>query len=295
MSRVTDQPKMAKVRGGLMAYDRIGEGPPLVLLHSLAMCRRMWAPVLSKLGVGRQLIVPDLRGHGDSSWDGRQFSIDDLADDVGDLLDALGLERIDLLGMSMGGSVALTFAAARPDSVRRLILCDTTAWYGAGAPDAWENRARAAAATPRPMQVPFQVERWFGEAFRRTQPSVVARTVDIFLATSPRVHAAASRALGALDARDRMTLITAKTLVVTGSDDYATPPDMGEALVTSISGATFEKLPGLRHFAILESGSLRTRIVAFLAGKRAPARPPSLVVDDCRQTSSSIPSLEEPS
>lgn len=273
----------AAVRGGSMTYDRIGEGPPLVLLHSLALGREMWAPVLAELGAGRQVIVPDLRGHGDSRWDGRPFSIDDMSDDVGDLLDLLGLERVDLLGMSMGGSVALTFAAARPSSVGRLVLCDTTAWYGADAPAAWEQRARAAAGKPRPTQVPFQVERWFGDVFRQTEPRVVARTVDIFLATRPGVHAAACRALGTLDARDRLAAITAKTLVITGADDQATPPAMGEALAGAIASASFEQWPGLRHFAVLESKPLRTRLAAFLAGKRAPARPPTLVGDGCRQ------------
>jgi 3-oxoadipate enol-lactonase len=287
VTETTSVTETATVRGGSMTYDRIGDGPPLVLLHSLALGREMWAPVLAELGTGRQVIIPDLRGHGDSSWDGRPFSIDDLSDDVGDLLDLLGLERVDLLGMSMGGSVALTFAAARPSAIRRLVLCDTTAWYGADAPAAWEQRAQVAAGKPRPTQVPFQVERWFGDRFRQTEPRVVARAVDIFLATRPGVHAAACRALGVMDARDRLAAITAKTLVVTGADDQATPPAMGEALAGAIAGASFEQWPGLRHFAALESTALRTRLAAFLAGKRARARPQTLVADSCRQASTS--------
>jgi len=251
---------------GRLSYRRAGSGAPLLLLHSLALSERMWEPVIGDFTAAHDVIAADFRGHGGSQWDGSPFTVEDLAADLRDLLDSLDIRRCHVLGVSMGGSVAAVFAAAYPDRVDRLVLADTTAWYGPDARSSWAARARAAAATPREPQVPFQVDRWFSEGFRRTDPVAVSQVVRIFLRTAPRAHAAACLALGALDARDRLGAIRAAALVVTGAEDYATTPAMGQALGDGIAGASFQVWPALRHFAILESGRLRHRILAHLNG-----------------------------
>ncbi len=261
---------------GKLAYKTAGTGPPLVLLHSLALSAEMWDLLAGELGLGRRLVCVDLRGHGRSSWDGRSFSVEDMASDVACLADELGLGPVDVLGMSMGGTVAVALAAAHPERVARLVACDTTAWYGPEAVKAWEQRANTAETTPREMQVSFQTDRWFGEEFRRHHPATVSSLVGIFLRTSPAAHAAACRALGAYDGRDALERVTAATLAVTGEDDSATPPSMGAALAAGISGATQQVWPGLRHFAIVESSALRYAVRLFLSGDTIPApTPPS--------------------
>ncbi len=255
---------------GRLAYTTQGSGTPLVLLHSLALSGRMWDLVGAELGAHHELIAVDLRGHGGSEWDGQPFTIDDLASDVIALLDQLQLPRAHVLGMSMGGTVAVALASAAPQRVDRLALCDTTAWYGPEAFSAWEQRAATAERSPRVLQVPFQTERWFGGAFRRRSPAEVSAVVGIFLGTSPAAHAKACRALGAYDGRARLASITAATLVVTGEDDQATPVAMGKLLADAIPGATGQVWPGLRHFALLESATLRTAVLAHLAGEAVP-------------------------
>lgn len=255
---------------GRLAYRRGGCGSPLLMLHSLALSKRMWEPVVDLFTVAHDVIAPDFRGHGASTWDGSPFTVEDLAADLRDLLDSLDIMRCHVLGVSMGGSVAAVFAAAYPERVDRLVLADTTAWYGPDAQASWADRSRAAASTPREQQVPFQVDRWFSEQFRRIDPAAVSAVVRIFLHTSPRAHAAACLALGALDARDRLGAVSAATLVVTGAEDYATTPEMGQALGDGIAGANFQVWPGLRHFAIIESASLRRQILAHL-GSQPPA------------------------
>lgn len=250
---------------GVLTYRRGGSGPPLLLLHSLALSERMWESVIADLTAAHDVIAVDFRGHGASTWDGSPFTVEDLAADLRDLLDSLDIARCHVLGVSMGGSVATVFAAAYPDRVDRLVLADTTAWYGPDAPASWAERSRAAASTPREEQVPFQVDRWFSEQFRRVDPATVSRVVGIFLRTSPRAHAAACQALGALDARDRLGSIDAAALVVTGAEDYATTPAMGQTLADGITGSTFQVWPELRHFAILESAELRRQVLAHLS------------------------------
>jgi 3-oxoadipate enol-lactonase len=226
----------------------------------------VWADLAGRLATRYDVIAVDVRGHGGSTWDGTPFSISDLAGDVAAILDALGLRSAHLLGMSMGGSIAMTFAGMYPERVERLVLADTTAWYGADAGEVWEERARRALLVPRVRQVPFQVDRWFTDALRAKEPAKVHGVVSTFLSTSSRVHAEASRAMGALDARDLLPSVTAPTLVLTGVQDYATPPEMGHYVGAHVQQGRAITLPGLRHLSLIERPELAELVAAHLDG-----------------------------
>jgi 3-oxoadipate enol-lactonase len=245
---------------GPLAVRRWGSGEPLVMLHPLALSGELWTPLAEALADEFQVFALDLRGHGDSAWDGKPFSIADLAGDVAETLDALDLPAVSLLGQSMGGSVAVTFAGLHPERVRSLVLADTTAWYGDDAVTAWAERAEKAAAAPRPQQVPFQVDRWFSPEFREARAADVDRVVKIFLHTNSEAHAAASIAMGDLDSRALLPAVTARTLVLVGEHDYATPPSMAAALADAIPRAQLEILPGLRHLSLIEEPALADRV-----------------------------------
>lgn len=90
-------------------------------------------------------------------------------------------------------------------------------------------------ATSRAAQVPFQVDRWFTERFRRTNPEAVNRVVGIFLTTDSAAHAQSCRAPGSLDSRDLLPSITAPTLAFAGDEDYATPPEMGKHVADNVA------------------------------------------------------------
>lgn len=242
---------MIRRSAGPLSVLRHGAGPPLVLLHPLALAGELWAPLAARLADRYEVFAFDLRGHGQSRWDGQPFGIADLAEDVVTALDALGLASVRLAGMSMGGSVAMTLAGRYPHRVSGLLLADTTAWYGPDAQAAWAERAQKATG-PRDKQLPFQLDRWFSEAFRAEQPEEVERVARIFLATASPAHAAASIAMGALDARPLLPAITAPTRVLVGEHDYATPPAMAELLAERIPNATLRVLPNVRHLSLIE-------------------------------------------
>jgi 3-oxoadipate enol-lactonase len=252
-----------------IAYRRWGAGEPVVMLHPLALAGQAWGEFATRLAAGFDVIAPDARGHGDSGWDGSPFSIDDLGDDVAALLDALGLPAAYVIGMSMGGSTAVSFAGRYPERASAMFLADTTAWYGEQARRTWEQRARDVVAKPREQQVPFQVDRWFTEGFRRRHPEQVNRVVSIFLRTSSMAHAQACRALGTMDSRGLLPKITAPVLVVTGAEDYATPPEMGEAIAEGVLGGQARVLEELRHMSLVEDPSLAAAAAAFLDGGQA--------------------------
>lgn len=254
-----------------IAYRRIGSGHPLVLLHPLALSGQVWGEFAERLSGAFDVIAVDARGHGDSGWDGEPFGLDDLADDVRTLFDGLGLESAHIIGMSMGGSTAVSFAGRYPERVDAMMLADTTAWYGAGAPRTWEERAQGVLDRPRQRQVPFQVDRWFTEGFRQRHPDEVNRVVGLFLRTSSLAHAQACRALGTMDSRGLLERITAPTLVVTGAEDYATPPAMGKAIAGGVRSGEARTLDALRHMSLVEDPSLAHTAAGFLASAKARA------------------------
>jgi 3-oxoadipate enol-lactonase len=259
--------RMVTTAHGPMAVRRQGAGDPVVLLHPLALSGELWRPLANALSDAFDVLSLDLRGHGASGWDGEPFSIEDMALDVAEVLDALELPSVGMLGMSMGGSVAVTFAGLFPDRVGSLVLADTTAWYGDDAATAWAERARRAAEVPRAEQLPFQVDRWFSPAFRDRNPEEVDRVTKIFLRTDSGAHAAASTAMGRLDSRRLLPAVRASTLVIVGQDDYATPPDMAGELAGGIPGATLLALPGLRHMALVERPELADLVRRAFAGE----------------------------
>jgi 3-oxoadipate enol-lactonase len=264
---------------GELVARRWGSGSPLVLLHSLALSGEMWAEAAEQFCAHHEVFALDVRGHGLSGWSGRDFSVDELTGDVSALLDHLGLASAHLLGLSMGGSIALTFAGLHPGRVDRLVLCDTTAWYGEDAPLAWAERAEQAARRSRAAQMPFQIDRWYSAPYRRAHAASCAAVSGIFLRTNPAAHASACRALGAFDSRPLLHSISSPTLVLTGEDDYATPPEMGRTIDELVPDSRFVLAPG-KHFAILESTALRSLVLAHLAGSEIDPTAP-IAPDPC--------------
>ncbi|MDQ0380463.1 alpha/beta fold hydrolase [Amycolatopsis thermophila] len=246
---------------------RTGEhGRPVVLLHPLALSGAVWDPVAAYLGTRQRVLAPDARGHGKSGWDGAEFTVADMAADAAAVIEEAGDGPADVIGLSMGGSTALVLAATRPELVHRLVLADATACYGPNRVAEWAERAERAERVPRAQQLTFQRDRWFAEEFRAQHPEEVERVCDIFLATDSAAHAAACRALGALDATGLVPQVRAETLILVGEEDYATPPAMAEALAAGIPGSRLEVLARTRHLSLLERPDLWPAVAAHLAG-----------------------------
>jgi len=115
--------------GGIgLAYQAWGppDGPPLVLLHALGENGSDWGNVAPAFGRQRRVYAPDLRGHGQSDWPGN-YSVELMRDDILGFLDALALDRVDLIGHSLGGMVAYLLAAEYPERLEKLILEDVSA------------------------------------------------------------------------------------------------------------------------------------------------------------------------
>ncbi len=224
----------------------------VVLIHALAMAAEFWEDTAAALGDGWEVLALDCRGHGASDKPAGPYSAELFADDVAAVMDHAGWQDAVVAGASMGGCVAMGVAARHPQRVRGLGLIDTTAWYGEGAVDAWEERGQKAVSGGMEALVGFQKTRWFSDAFREANPATVERAVKIFLANDPAPYLETCRMLGRCDLRDALGGFTCKTAIMVGEEDYATPVAMAEALAGAIPQAQMRVVPQVRHFTPLE-------------------------------------------
>ncbi|MDB5841681.1 MAG: putative lactone hydrolase [Herminiimonas sp.] len=224
----------------------------LVLVHSLAMTGAFWTPVAERLAQDFDILTYDCRGHGESGKPAGPYDIRLFADDLADLLDHVGWKTAAVAGASMGGTVALAFAAAYAGRTDALGLIDTTAWYGAEAPKNWAERAEKAKQEGLQALVGFQKTRWFTDNFREQHPEVVDACVDFFLKNDINAFAATCHMLGATDLRPALAGMSLPAAVMVGEEDYATPVAMAEVLHQGIAGASLSIIGNARHLTPLE-------------------------------------------
>jgi 3-oxoadipate enol-lactonase len=228
----------------------------VALVHSLALDGAFWTPVVEQLIPHADVLVFDCRGHGASGKPAGPYSVELFADDLADLLDHVGWSSALVAGASMGGSVSLAFAAKYPDRTAALGLIDTTAWYGADAPERWAERSTKAVEEGLPSLVNFQQTRWFGDEFRKNNPTVVDACAETFMKNQIKAYAATCQMLGTFDLRSALSRLSMPTAVVVGEDDYATPVPMARVLHDGIAGSSLKVIKGARHLTPLECPAL---------------------------------------
>ncbi len=242
--------------GSVLAYtlrsSKQPNAPRLVLIHSLALDRSVWDGVAGQLEGDTDVLTYDCRGHGQSDRRAVTYTAELFAKDLAELLDHVGWTSATVAGCSMGGCVALAFAGLFPHRVTALGLIDTTAWYGADAPEKFKERADAAKAKGMAALFGFQSTRWFSDEFRASHPEVLKRTLDVFVASDLACYAAACDLLGAVDVRSYLSAFRMPVAVVVGEEDYATPVEMARQLHDAIPQSTMTVLARARHLTPIE-------------------------------------------
>jgi pimeloyl-ACP methyl ester carboxylesterase len=243
-----------------------GDGEPLLLIAGIPAIADDWTALAEPLAATRRPIAYDNRGSGRSTVTPGPYSTRGLAADAAGLLDALGIERADVFGMSLGGMIAQELALGWPQRVRRLILGCTHAGLAHAAPMP-RDAGRAFA---------LQTDDW-AERMRALAPFAFARDVDpatleAFIAKKARdvqdpvgYRAQIDAVLGH-DSFARLPELQAPALIVSGDDDRIIPAASSDVLHERIPGSRLEVLAGTGHLFFLEQPE-RTRalIEAFLA------------------------------
>lgn len=249
-----------------LAYEDRGQGVPLLCIHGYPLNRRIWQDQWENLGDVARLIVPDLRGHGDSTDSGAAVaphSMELFADDCLRLLDHLGVARALVCGLSMGGYVAFALLRKAPQRVAGLILAATRA--RPDSPEAQENRLKAVDLLRRegvPAIVESMLPRLLSPSTFSTKPELVQRVKQIMLSSSPASLEA--DLLGMRARQDSTPLLpgfTAPALIVMGKDDVFIPLAEAEEMLRLLPSARLELIPDAAHLPNMEQPELYNQLV----------------------------------
>jgi pimeloyl-ACP methyl ester carboxylesterase len=239
----------------------VGTGPPLAkaanwLSHiEYEWDSPVWRHWIGEISQRHRLVRWDERGSGLSDWNVGELSLDAWVRDQEAVVDALGLERFALLGVSQGGAVAAAYAARHPARVSHLVLCGA---YTRG----WRQRADAREIEVRTALLSLTRLGWgqnnptFQQLFTtRFIPDAGAAEMAWFndlqrVSTSPENAARLMEAFSRLDVRPRLAAITAPTIVFHAQGDGVVPFEEGRFLAASIPGSTFVPLPSRNHLLL---------------------------------------------
>jgi 3-oxoadipate enol-lactonase len=226
---------------------------------SLGTDLTMWEAQADPLGARFRVLRYDMRGHGGSPVPPGPYSMADLGADLLALLDRLGIERVLLCGLSIGGMISMWAAAHAPERVERLVLCCTSARLGP--PEPWYERAGTVREQGVGAIADSVLERWFTPRFRAARSDVVERIRAVLSGTPREGYAGCCEAIARMDLRGDLPSITAPTLVIAADEDPSTPPEHGRLVAGRIPGARFELVSNARHLVSIERAELVTALI----------------------------------
>lgn len=247
--------KQQLASGLVMEYDDAGQGRVVVLLHGFPFDRAMWRPQVEALRDSYRLLVPDLRGFGGTGGAGERPTLEQMADDVAELLDALRItEPVVLGGLSMGGYITLAFARKHAPRLRGLILADTRAEADTDEAKANRDKLIAFARDHSGREVLDQMlPKLLGDATRASRPELAAELRRLAAGQSVRGIIAALQAMrDRPDARPVLPGIAVPALVLVGEQDALTPPAAAATLAAGIPAAKLVTILAAGHMANLE-------------------------------------------
>lgn len=261
----------------ILKYDDVGTGLPLLLIHGFPHDRRLWRAQVAGLQGTARVIAPDLRGFGASDDPVRAMTMDDHAADLHELLEELGIQKVVVAGLSMGGYIALAFLARYPSVVKGLILCNTRA--GADSAEAREGRettARKVMEGGMSELAHVMLPKMLSQEWLSTQPGVSSSIKTMMAEQRPAGVVAALRGMAARpDRTDMLATIGVPTLIITGSEDTLIVPGESEAMVKRIPGSELMIIPGVAHLSNVEAPeAFNSSVRVFMAGldQHAPSK-----------------------
>jgi 3-oxoadipate enol-lactonase len=255
-------------RSMTIAHDDVGTGLPVVLLHAFPLDRAMWAPQLGPIAnAGFRVLALDLPAFGETTAEKDPFTIDRGADVVADFLKALGIAQAVVVGLSMGGYVAMAMTRRHPKLLAALILADTRA--APDVPHVRANRDKLIAAVQErgpSAAADAMLPNLFSEPTRATNPAVIERVRQIVLRQSSSSLISGLRALrDRPDAAPDLQTVSVPTLVLVGEFDTVTPLLAAARIAGNLPTSDLAHIPGAGHLSNLENPeAFNAAVISFL-------------------------------
>ena len=252
------------LNGQLIAYRHRtgGGGPCVVFANSLGSDQSLWDDVITRLPRGFDTLTFDLRGHGQSGMS-EGFSIADMADDLIALLETLNLSNVILCGVSVGGMIAQSLAARRPDLLRALILSNTAPKIGTD--ERWNTRIDAINADGLDSITDTILDNWFSASFRDRAPDAFALHRNMLSRTPDAGYIAVCEAIRDADLTAGTAQINLPTLCIGGIEDKSTTVDHVTAMAGLIPGASCEILDNVGHLPPFEAPEQTAQFIETMA------------------------------
>ncbi|RYG66832.1 alpha/beta fold hydrolase [bacterium] len=239
-----------------VAYEEAGEGIPLVFLHAFPLTNAMWKAQVEEFSSNFHVLAPNARGIGQSSSFRCQPSLQTLASDLAEWLEEMGIyDAVILCGLSMGGYTALEFARTYPEKLRGLILADTRADADSADGRKARNEMIAFAAENTGKAVAQKMlPKLLGATSQKSSPRLAGKVTDIALPNSGKNLSQLVAAMrDRRDSTESLSGIVCPTLVVGGSEDVVSPPQVMADMANRIPNARHTIIEGVGHLANLEN------------------------------------------
>ena len=252
-----------------LAYDDVGSGPELLLVHGYPFNRSLWVEQLDALSKAFRVITPDLRGFGESDISGGESTMNRMAQDVVRLMDALEISSAIVGGLSMGGYVVLAFYKQFASRVRGLVLADTRAQ--ADTEEAKQVRTQQAEqilASGMASITDAMLPKLLTPETVSKRPEVVKRIRDMMLKTKPSGAAAGLRGMAEREYHTALLpRISVPTLILVGRDDPITPLQDSEKMHDTIAGSRLVVIENASHVSNIEQSAVfNAALSSFLHG-----------------------------
>ncbi len=243
-------------------------GPVLAFSHSLASSIVMWEPQAERFGKDFAVLRYDIRGHGDSEATPAPYSLDQLASDFIGLLDALRVEKVHFVGLSLGGMIGQALGIFHPDRLASLCLCDTSCRTTAEGARIWEDRIASVRSNGLGPELEPTMKRWFSDDYLAKGSPLLDRVRDQFVRTPVEGYIGCAEAIRGLDYQDRLSSIRLPVQVMVGERDPGTPTAAARAIHARIEGAKLVVIPEALHLPNAEKPEIFNEALAdFLANR----------------------------
>ena len=224
----------------------------MVLSHSVSSSLIMWNPQMDVLNTHFQVLRYDIRGHGGSDAPSGAYTLELLGEDVIGLLDALNINKVHFIGLSMGGMIGQCLALNYFHRLKSLALCDTASIVPAEAQPIWQERIDKAREKGMAALLEETMERWFTLPFLTQNSKMLALIRKQFLATPVSGYIGCAGAIRKLNYLDRLSEIKIPTLIMVGEDDPGTPVSASKTMHERITNSKLVVLPSARHLSNVE-------------------------------------------
>ncbi|HEX9514426.1 MAG TPA: alpha/beta hydrolase [Puia sp.] len=247
---------VTKIRGIQLAYDDLGKENRnvIVFVHGHPFNRSMWKYQVAHFSTDYRLVLPDLRGYGETEAATPKTLLDEMALDLSHLLDELNIDQALFCGLSMGGQIVLDFYRLFPHKVKAMIIADSDA--RAESPESYSRRLQLAETILRDgmkQHTDDTLHQYIAET-SRTQTAMVAHLYDMM--STNRAEGAAAAHRGRAERRDHLPILPSiriPTLIIVGEEDYFTPLPIAALMHDAIPNAELVCIPASGHLPNMEA------------------------------------------